>query len=46
MASYENTCRPDAAVCKGCTLGTGCPYDDGNHTEPNYQISTLLIAYR
>jgi hypothetical protein len=45
VADYENTCRPDAAVCAGCALGTGCEYDGGSHTEPNYQLSTLLIAY-
>ena len=45
VAAYENTCRPDATVCQGCTLGTGCDYDGGAHTEPNYQLSTLLIAY-
>lgn len=43
---YDNTCRPDAPTCTGCTLGTGCEYDGGAHTEPNYQLSTLLIAYQ
>ena len=42
---YENTCRPDAAVCTGCTLGTGCEYDGGAHTEPFYDVSALLIAF-
>ncbi|MFT3766680.1 MAG: peptide-N-glycosidase F-related protein [Minicystis sp.] len=46
VETYENTCRPDAMPCAGCTLGTSCPYDGGAHTEPNYAISTLLIAYR
>ncbi|MDC3985076.1 peptide-N-glycosidase F-related protein [Polyangium jinanense] len=46
VEEYENTCRPDAAVCEGCSLGTGCDYDGGAHTEPNYQLSTVLIAYR
>lgn len=49
VQDYENTCRPDAPEapsCKGCTLGTTCEYDGGSHTEPNYQISTLLIGYR
>jgi len=32
VEDYENTCRPDAAVCEGCTLGTGCEYDGGSHT--------------
>lgn len=46
VEAYENTCRPDANPCTGCTLGTGCAYDGGNHTEPNYQLSSLLIAYQ
>jgi peptide-N-glycosidase F-like protein len=44
--SYVNTCRPDAQTCTGCTLGTGCAYDGGAHTEPHYTISTLLVAFR
>jgi hypothetical protein len=43
---YENTCRPDAPVCEGCTLGTGCEYDGGNHTMPIYRFSAALVAYR
>lgn len=46
VQAYENTCRPDANPCSACTLGAGCDYDGGVHTEPNYQVSTLLIAYR
>lgn len=46
VESYVNSCRPDAATCSGCTLGTGCDYDGANHTEPNYQVSAVLIAYR
>jgi hypothetical protein len=46
IASYENTCRPGVATCTGCTLGTGCDYDGGNHTEPSFQQSALLILYR
>ncbi|MEP7119609.1 MAG: peptide-N-glycosidase F-related protein [Byssovorax sp.] len=47
VEAYENTCRPDGPMpCAGCTLGSTCDYDGGNHTEPNYSISTLLIAYR
>ncbi len=46
VEDYENTCRPDAPVCEGCSLGTGCEYDGGSHTEPSYQLSSLLIAYR
>lgn len=45
VEAYENTCRPDATPCAGCTLGTSCAYDGGNHTEPFYQLSALLIAY-
>jgi len=46
VEAYDNTCRPDANPCAGCSLGTGCPYDGANHTEPNYQVSSLLIAYQ
>ncbi len=46
VQSYDNTCRPDASMCAACSLGTGCAYDGGNHTEPSYFLSTLLIAYR
>lgn len=46
VATYVNTCRPDAPTCEGCTLGTDCKYDGGNHTEPVYYVSSLLIAYR
>lgn len=46
VESYENTCRPDASPCTGCTLGSTCDYDGGNHTEPNYYVSSVLIAYR
>jgi hypothetical protein len=45
VEAYDNTCRPDAMPCTGCTLGTGCMYDGSNHTEPFYQVSALLIAY-
>ena len=43
---YENTCRPDASPCSGCTLGTGCDYDGGNHTMPVYKMSAAIIVYR
>ena len=46
IESYENTCRPTAPQCIGCTLGTGCMYDGANHTEPFFYVSSLLIAYR
>ncbi len=47
VQTYDNTCRPDAVgACKGCTLGATCAYDDGNHTEPHYFVSSVLIAYR
>ena len=43
---YTNTCRPDAPTCTGCTLGTGCAYDGGAHTEPGWEQSALLIIQR
>ena len=43
---YENTCRPDAAECTGCVLGTGCEFDSGNHTSPHFLMSALLVLYR
>jgi hypothetical protein len=46
VEAYVNTCRPDASPCTGCTLGTGCAYDGSSHTEPNFEVSTVLIAYR
>ena len=46
VEGYENTCRPEANPCTGCTLGTGCDYDGSSHTEPNYQVSSVLIAFR
>ncbi|WP_437326560.1 peptide-N-glycosidase F-related protein [Sorangium sp. So ce381] len=46
VAGYENTCRPDSPSCDGCTLGAGCDYDGGTHTEPGYELSTVLIGYR
>jgi hypothetical protein len=45
-APYENTCRPDAETCTGCTLGTGCDYDGGAHTEPRYELSAVLVLLR
>ncbi|WP_437836102.1 peptide-N-glycosidase F-related protein [Sorangium sp. So ce1153] len=46
VAGYENTCRPDSTLCDGCTLGSGCTYDGATHTEPGYELSTVLIGYR
>lgn len=46
VEDYVNTCRPDEPMCRGCTLGTGCAYDGGAHTEPNYQVSSVLVTYR
>jgi hypothetical protein len=42
---YENSCRPDAPVCRGCVFNTPCAYDSGLHTPPNYLHSALLIIY-
>ena len=50
VQAYENSCRPDAVpdggMCTACTLGAGCAYDGGAHTEPSYYVSALLVAYR
>jgi hypothetical protein len=46
VEAYVNTCRPEAEVCQGCSLGTGCEYDGGNHTNSRYWFSSLLIYYR
>jgi hypothetical protein len=43
VQAYENTCRPDAITCSGCTLGTGCAYDGGAHTEPGWEQSAVLV---
>ena len=45
VADYENSCRPDAPVCTGCALGTGCDYDGGNHTPPEVQVSAAAVIY-
>jgi hypothetical protein len=45
VEAYENTCRPDATTCTGCSLGTGCAYDGGSHTEPFFQVSAVVIGY-
>jgi len=46
VEAYENTCRPDATTCAGCTHGTGCAYDDNGHTEPRFELSGLLVFLR
>ncbi|MEM6295714.1 MAG: peptide-N-glycosidase F-related protein [Myxococcota bacterium] len=45
IEEYENTCRPDAPMCMGCALGTGCDYDGGNHTAPTIQVSSAAVVY-
>ena len=42
---FDNTCRPDAETCQGCTLGTGCEYDGGRHTPPHEKVSVTLVLY-
>ena len=42
---YENTCRPDSAMCVGCVRGGPCMYDDSQHTAPSYAQSALLVVY-
>jgi hypothetical protein len=44
--SYINSCRPDSCDLIQCALGTGCAYDGGNHTPPNYALSAVVIGYR
>lgn len=44
--AYENTCRPMAPQCAGCTPGNTCAYNDGSHTSPNYAQSALLVVYK
>jgi hypothetical protein len=46
VETYENTCRPGVATCAGCTLGTGCDYDGGAHTEPGWEQSAVMILLR
>jgi len=46
VQGYENTCRPDAPVCMGCSLGTSCEYDGGNHTPPTILMSAALVVYQ
>lgn len=46
VEAYDNTCRPDSPTCGGCTLGTGCDYNDGSHTEPRWEQSALLVLLR
>jgi hypothetical protein len=46
MEVYENTCRPDADDCSGCTLGETCGYDGGLHTAPRVRVSGLAIFTR
>lgn len=45
VQGYENSCRPDAPVCMGCALGTGCEYDGANHTAPTMLISAAVVVY-
>jgi hypothetical protein len=46
VETYENTCRPDAPMCRGCALGSSCAYDNGAHTAPFLDLSAVLITYR
>ena len=46
VSEYENTCRPDAPDCMGCSLGTGCEYDGGSHTPPVVKMSAVLVVYQ
>jgi hypothetical protein len=44
--AYVNGCSPGACMQSVCSLGTGCAFDGGNHTQPYYAFSALVIAYR
>ena len=51
LDSYMTLCRADindAGTCNNseCVLGTGCAYDGANHTEPQFYITSLLVAYQ
>lgn len=46
VEDYVNTCAPRSAECSGCTLGTGCEYDGGSHTEPIYRFGAQLVFSR
>ncbi len=43
MSPYENTCKPGADPCVGCTAGATC--EDG-HGQPYYYMSAVLVSYR
>ena len=46
VEKYENTCRPDAPVCKGCIRNWGnCDYNYDGHTAPSYYMSAALLVY-
>ena len=46
VEEYVNTCRPDSENCSGCVFGSGCDYNGGDHTEPSYLVSALLILFQ
>lgn len=46
MEVYENSCRPEAETCAGCSLGTGCDYDGGLHTKARVRVSALAVFTR
>jgi hypothetical protein len=43
---FTNTCRPKANPCADCVFNTSCEYDGGNHTEPYYQLSGMMVITR
>ena len=43
---FTNTCRPGANPCADCVFNTSCNYDTGNHTEPYYQLSGMIVITR
>jgi hypothetical protein len=46
LDTYVNTCSPNSCTANTCSLGTGCAYDNGNHTQPYYALSAIVIGYQ
>jgi hypothetical protein len=46
VEAYENTCRPDSPVCSGCSLGNGCEYNGGSHTNARWMTNGFVILYQ
>jgi hypothetical protein len=51
LDAYVNGCRDDigdagTCVTSECIAGSGCAYNGGDHTEPHFYVSSLLVAYQ